>query len=355
MPRSPLVSIAVPTRNRATVLRESLQNICGQDYPRLEILISDNCSTDDTEQVCRAASAADSRIRYIRQDGNIGIHGNHNFCMDQARGEFLCFFHDHDRRDRRFIGKHVEFLQRHPRAGAVGSDWELIDDAGNHLGIRSFRGPSVSTGVEYTTRTIRSGRSSIGIPGATIRMEALGAARFGHDAPIGFGDFPIWFRVAEAWDIGHIHEPLSNWRQNAESFSARPIVEIAGDYETNIGDYCDDHLRRWPAHAGLVKAWRASLHRFLFWALAYEVGLHFRRRGTDGAARRARTVFEIMDYQLTPEQLEYALSEMKRHRVGAAEYAALATVQTLIQLRVTSPFGWAVSRHDAFRALLGLK
>jgi glycosyltransferase involved in cell wall biosynthesis len=352
---NPLVSIVVPTRNRATVLRESLENICGQDYPRLEILISDNCSTDDTEQVCRAAEAADSRIRYVRQAQDIGVHANHNFCMDEAHGEFLCFFHDHDRRDSRFASKHVAFLQQHPRVGLVGSDWELVDDAGNQLGVRPFRGPSVSSGVEYTTRTIRSGRSSMGIPGGTIRMEALGDTRFGPDAPIGFGDFAIWFRVAEEWDVGHISEPLSSWRQNTESFSARPIVDIARDYEKNIGEYCDGHLRRRPTNADLVETWRASLHRFLFWALAYEVALHFRRRGAHGTPHRARTVFEIMDYDLTPEQLEYALSEMKRHRFGVVEHAALATVQALIQLRLTSPFGWAVRHHDAFRALLGLK
>lgn len=355
MSLNPLVSIAVPTCNRAAVLRESLENICGQDYPRLEILISDNCSTDGTEQVCRAAAAADSRIRYIRQAQNIGIHENHDFCMDEARGEFLCFFHDHDRRDSRFVSKQVEFMRQHPRVGAVGSDWELIDDAGTRLGVRSFRGPSVSAGVTYTTRTIRSGRSSIGIPGGMIRMEALGAARFGPDVPIGFGDFPIWFRVAENWDIGHIHEPLSSWRQNVVSFSARPIIEIAHDYEKNIGNYCDNHLRRRPANADLVETWRAGLHRFLFWALAYEVALHFRRRGMSGTSHRVRTVFEMMDYELTPEQLEHALAQMKRHRSGAVEYAALATVQALIRLRVTSPLGWIVRHHEAFRALLGLR
>lgn len=355
MSPNPLVSIAVPTRNRAADLRESLENICGQDYPRLEILISDNGSTDDTEQVCRAAAVADSRIRYIRHAENIGLHGNHNFCMDEARGEFLCFFHDHDRRDSRFVSKHVAFLQRHPRVGLVGSDWSLVDDAGNQLGVRTFHGPAVTSGIDYTSRTIRSGRSSIGIPGGTIRMEALGTARFELEAPIGFGDFPIWCRIAEAWDVGHVFEPLSSWRQNAESLSARPIVEIARDYEKNIGEYCDDYLRRRPSSAALAETWRSSLHRFLFWALAYEVGLHFRRRGAGATPRRARTVFEIMDYDLTAEQLDFALSEMKRHRLGVVQYTALATIQALIQLRLTSTFGWVVRRHDAFRALLGLR
>lgn len=231
----PLVSICVPTRNRAAVLAENLENICGQDYPNLEILISDNDSTDETEQVCRRVAASDGRIRYVRQPRNIGLHGNHNFCMDEARGEFLCFFHDHDRHDPRLVATYVEFMRRHSRVGLVGSDWELLDDEGHQLGVREFHGPPVTPGVEYTSRTIRTGRSSVGIPSAVIRREALGAIRFGLDAPIGFGDFPIWFRVAEQWDIGHVHERLSSWRQNGESLSLRPIVEIVRDYQANIG------------------------------------------------------------------------------------------------------------------------
>ena len=351
----PLVTIGVPTRNRAAVLRHSLENIRAQDYSPLEILISDNCSTDDTERVCREAAAADPRIRYVRQVRNIGLHGNHNFCMDEARGEFLCFFHDHDRRDSRLVSKYVDFMQRHPGVGLVGSDWELIDDAGNQLGVRGYRGPAVTPGVEYTSRTIRSGRSSIGIPGAMIRMAALGAARFGLDAPIGFGDFPIWFRVAEQWDIGHIHERLSSWRQNAESLSVRPIVEIVRDYQKNIGEYCDDHLRRWPKHASLVTAWRASIRRFIFWALAYEIALHFRKHRRADSRDATRSVFEIIDYNLTPEQFAEAVAQMRALRTGIAEHMVFATVLALIGLRLTLPLGWVIRHQSAVRTLLGLK
>ena len=351
----PLVTICVPTRNRAAVLAESIENICAQDYQNLEILISDNGSTDDTEQVCRRAAAADARVRYVRQTRNIGLHGNHNFCMDEARGEFLCFFHDHDRHDPRLVRTYVEFMRRHPRVGLVGSDWELIDDDGDRLGVRQFDGPSVTRGVDYTSRTIRSGRSSIGIPSAMIRREALGDTRFGLDAPIGFGDFPIWFRIAEEWDIGHVHARLSSWRQNAESLSLRPIVEIAPDYQQNIGEYCDDHLRRWPDHVALVNTWRASVRRYVFWALTYEVALHFRRRHTSDRQPSGDTLFEIMNYELTVEQFNRALSEMKARRAGLLEHVAFGTVQLLIGLRVTSPFGWAVRHQAAFRALLGLK
>ena len=131
---APLVSLCVPTRNRARSLRQSLKSICGQDYSSIEILISDNCSEDDTEQVCREWMARDSRIRYVRHDRNIGLHGNHNFCFDEARGAFICICHDHDTRDAHIVSEYVSFLTQHPRVGIVCSDWDLIDDDDRRIG-----------------------------------------------------------------------------------------------------------------------------------------------------------------------------------------------------------------------------
>lgn len=298
----------------------------------------------------------DPRIRYVRHERNIGLHRNHNFCMDESRGEFVCIFHDHDVRDVRIVHEYVLFLEQHPTVGIVCSDWDLIDDAGHRLGVRDHRVPEVTPGLDYIDQTIRSGRTAIGIPGAMVRRSALGDARFEPDAPIGYGDFPLWFRVAETWGVGHISKRLWSWRQNSESHSARPIESIAGDYAINLGWYCDEHLKRWPGHADLVARWRENIRHYLFWALAYEVSLHFRASGTTTAHRgEARSLFEIMDYRLTGEQFRHAMAQMKMYRTSAAEHVAYAGLTTLIALRLTRPVGW-VSRHQAaVRTVLGLE
>jgi glycosyltransferase involved in cell wall biosynthesis len=350
----PLVSLVVPTRNRAASLDESLKAICGQDYGSLDILISDNCSDDDTEAVCRAWATRDSRIRYVRHPQNIGLHGNHNFCLDEARGEFLCICHDHDVRDLHLTSEYVAFMQAHPTVGAVCADWDLIDDDNRRIGVRTHQVKTVTPGLEYIEQTMRSGRTSNAIPGAMIRREALGEARFVLDAPIGFGDFPLWFRVAETWDIGHIHKGLWSWRQNSVSHSARTIESIARDFDVNLNWYCDEHLRRWPDHGPLVARWRASIRRYLFWALGYEVALYYRPRRAPSRYNE-RSLFEIMDYRLTPEQFQHALTQMKSYRSGSVEHLAFAGLTTLIALRLTWPVGW-VSRHQAtLRTILGLK
>ena len=332
-----------------------MKSIRAQDYSPIEILISDNHSDDDTERVCQELVRADPRIRYVRHAANIGLHGNHNFCMDASRGEYLCIFHDHDTRDPRIVSEYVAFLTAHPNVGVVCSDWHLIDDEDRLLGIRDHHVPAVTPGLDYIGQTMRSGRSSIGIPGAMVRREALGQARFDVDAPIGFGDFPLWFRVAETWDVGHIHQRLWSWRQNRESHSARTIEAISHDYETNLGSYCDDHLERWPHHDELVARWRSSIRRYLFWALGYEVGMHFRKREAKQRRGMSRSLFEIMDYHLTPQQFDSALSRMKSYRTSTVEYGAYAGITALIRLRLTRPVGWLTQYQAAARALLGLR
>lgn len=291
----------------------------------------------------------------MRHSRNIGLHGNHNFCFDSARGEFICICHDHDTRDRHIVSEYVSFFMEHPEVGVVCSDWELINDAGERIGVREHKVGAVTPGLEYIDQTIRSGRTSIGIPGAMVRAAALGESRFVADAPIGFGDFPLWFRVAETWDVGHIHKRLWSWRQNAESHSARTIESIAHDYNQNLNAYCDEHLDRWPGHQALVESWRASIRHYLFWALAYEVALHFRKSAIDRIDNEARSLFEIMDYRLSPEQFRNALSQMKSYRTSASEYVAYAGVRTLIRLRLTWPVAWASRHQAALRTVLGLE
>lgn len=352
---NPLVTICVPTRDRVASLERSLKSIVGQDYAPIEIIISDNGSTDGTEAFCRGLERSDSRVRYIRHPRNLGLHGNHNFCLGAGRGEFLCIFHDHDDRHSTIVSSYAAFMREHAGVGLVCSDWELIDEAGNRLGVRSHDVEPVTPGLEFIERTIRSGRSAIGIPGTMIRRSALGSIRFVDTAPVGFGDFPVWFEVAERWHIGHVNGWLWGWTQSAQSQSARTITSMSHDYYENLMRYCDGHLMRWPAHAAMVARWKASITRYLFWALAYETGLYFR---PDDSSKQppddSATLFEILGYRLRPEEFQEALTQMRSYRTGSVQHLAFLVISALIRVNVTWPLTWGTRHHALFRNVLGL-
>jgi glycosyltransferase involved in cell wall biosynthesis len=350
------VSVCVPTYNRVRFLRESLATIVKLDYEPLEILISDNSSDDGTEDLCRELLATDPRVRYIRHPRNLGLYGNHNFCIEASRGDLICFFHDDDLYDPHIVSTYVRFLGQHERVGVVCSDWDLLDEAGRRIGVRDHPVPAVSSGVEFIERTLRAGRSAVGCPGAMLRREAVDGIRFDEDRPIGFVDFAVWFRIAERWDVGHVDGRRWGYRIHDRSLSRRTVVSMADDYHCNMVHYCDEHEARWPDHGGLVRRWKRLVEAYLFWALAYELGMSFRPEARpSGREDRYRTVFEIASYRLSAEERSEARQRLHRLRRGFGQSSALLLIEGMTRLGWTGPLVWAARRPEVARHILGLR
>lgn len=126
------VSIGIPTYNRAGgYLREALKSALAQTYSPLEIIVSDNASTDDTESLVRSFN--DPRIRYFRQKVNVPANENFNFCLDQAAGSYFVLLHDDDLLDPHMVQTCVDALDGRTDVGVVITGTRLIDGNGNEL------------------------------------------------------------------------------------------------------------------------------------------------------------------------------------------------------------------------------
>jgi len=129
----PLVTIAIPTYNRAdSYLKVALQCAIDQTYRHIEIIVSDNCSTDHTEKVVK--SFPDNRIRYFKQAENIGSNNNCNFCLEQARGEYFMLLFDDDVIDRDFIEACVDAMPQNRKVGVILTGAREIDEYGRTRG-----------------------------------------------------------------------------------------------------------------------------------------------------------------------------------------------------------------------------
>lgn len=84
-----LVSIGIPVYNGAEWIENTLDSILNQTYSNIEIIISDNASTDNTEASCRDYAAKDNRVRYFRNDQNIGVSNNYNSVFNHSSGDFF--------------------------------------------------------------------------------------------------------------------------------------------------------------------------------------------------------------------------------------------------------------------------
>lgn len=90
----PKVTIAIPTFNRAGYLGKSLESALGQSYPNIQVIVSDNASSDATQQVLAAYD--DPRLTVLRQERNLGMVPNWNACLEHAEGDFFLLLSDDD-------------------------------------------------------------------------------------------------------------------------------------------------------------------------------------------------------------------------------------------------------------------
>lgn len=111
-PSEPLVSVCIPTYNRAQKLQRAVDALLSSTYRNLEIIISDNASSDDTENVCLALEKLDSRIKYYRHPENRGPTANFEFARSQATGKYFLWHGDDDYLDSKYICDCINELER---------------------------------------------------------------------------------------------------------------------------------------------------------------------------------------------------------------------------------------------------
>ncbi len=114
VPTVPKVSIGMPVFNGEKFLSPVLDSLIGQSFLDFELIISDNASTDGTEQICREYAARDHRINYIRQPVNAGIVANFKFVQKKSRGEYFMWAASDDIRSLDFVELNVKFLSENP-------------------------------------------------------------------------------------------------------------------------------------------------------------------------------------------------------------------------------------------------
>lgn len=129
----PQVSVLVPTYNRSAFLKLTLESVFQQTFTDFEIVVVDNCSTDNTTQV--VAAFDDSRIVYVRNEVNIGAVNNYNKALRLARGKYIYLFSDDDvMLDVNNLQLKIDILDSHPNVGVVHSDYDVINVAGERIG-----------------------------------------------------------------------------------------------------------------------------------------------------------------------------------------------------------------------------
>jgi glycosyltransferase involved in cell wall biosynthesis len=132
----PLVGIGVPVYNGEPFLRDTLDSLLAQDYALLDIVVSDNASTDGTEQICREFARVDSRVRYQRATHNHGAVWNFNHVARLAHGSYFMWAGAHDLWHPTYVSRCVELLESSPGLAVAYAHARQIDEGGRTVNER---------------------------------------------------------------------------------------------------------------------------------------------------------------------------------------------------------------------------
>jgi glycosyltransferase involved in cell wall biosynthesis len=130
---TPSVSIGLPVYNGERYISEAIESILGQTYTDFELIISDNASTDRTEPICLSYAAKDPRVKYSRNEKNLGAADNYNRVFEVSRGRFFKWAAHDDICTPEFVQRCVEVLEKDPTVVLCYPKSIFIDEEGKPL------------------------------------------------------------------------------------------------------------------------------------------------------------------------------------------------------------------------------
>lgn len=131
--QTPTVTLAMPVYNGGAYIAEAVQSILEQTYEDFELIITDNASTDDTQEICLDFAKRDPRVRYYRNEQNLGAAGNYNRGFELARGKFLKWCAHDDNISSNYVEGAVRALNENAEAIMAYGRTQMIDANGDHL------------------------------------------------------------------------------------------------------------------------------------------------------------------------------------------------------------------------------
>ncbi len=135
-----MVSVGLPVYNEGRFIRRSIESLLSQTYGNMEIIVSDNGSTDGTWDIISEYAHADSRIRPIRQKNNIGSNSNFMYVLNQARGAYFFWAGGDDWWDKRYVETLVRKLEDNPDCAVAQCSVTRVFDDGQVKNVIMFDG-----------------------------------------------------------------------------------------------------------------------------------------------------------------------------------------------------------------------
>ena len=197
-----LVSIIMPSYNTANYIAASIQSVLDQTYPNWELIIVDDCSTDDTDAVV-APFLTDARIRYLKNEQNSGAAISRNRALREAKGRWVAFLDSDDLWYPTKLEAQLKFMQSHGYHFSY-TNYEELNEAGAQTGVL----------VSGPKRITRTGMKNFCWPGCLTVMydaEAIGLIQIADIRKN--NDYAMWLKVCQKADCYLLDTCLAQYRR----------------------------------------------------------------------------------------------------------------------------------------------
>lgn len=162
MKKTPFFSICIPTYNRAHLLPAALDSALAQTDSDYEIVIVDNASTDNTQEVLKRYE--DSRIRIVRNSSTLSQYANHNICIKHAQAPWVVFLHSDDRLTHNALERYRDEIQRDPSFDIITGTCDYYLPLWKSLGVESRHTLAGNHGIEMLFRYL-----GLNMPGSCFK------------------------------------------------------------------------------------------------------------------------------------------------------------------------------------------
>ena len=232
------VSVCIPTYNYAGFLPQTIESILRQSFKEFELLIIDDCSTDDTAAIVSDYASRDRRIRFCVNKQRLGMVDNWNACLAEVRGRYIKFvFADDLLLAKDALWRMMVAIALSRRISLVCCARRIIDSSSLDLRIETpFDRDLVTGGLELITLCLTRQHNLIGEPTAVMFKKADAARGFLREFRQ-IVDQEMWFHILEMGDCAFIREPLVAFRKHPGQQSVQnrrePLAVLADVFRLN--------------------------------------------------------------------------------------------------------------------------
>ena len=268
MSQSPFFSIIIPTYNRAEFIGMTLRSVFEQTYPHYEVIVVDNCSTDNTEELLQPDIHA-NRIRFIKHDQNYERARSRNTGMSVARGDFVTFLDSDDFMYPSNLADAAEYALAHPDSKCFHNLYELVDARRNL--IYRYKFPSLKNQL----KAIANGNFMSCI-GDFIHRDIYQQYRFDTRPDItGSEDWDYWLRVLADYQVGRIEKINSGILHHpGRSMNNQNLISLQKGLEQIVAKISEDpHL--WDVYRSYLK--RIEAISLIYTAILANSGFIYRK------------------------------------------------------------------------------